>query len=139
VSEPSEFQYTVLRLVPSVERGERINVGVVVFCRQRDFLRARSEIDETRLAALAPGLDPGEVRPALDAICAVVAGDPSAGPLAALPPSERFGWVVAQSSTIIQPSPSHTGLTDNPAATLEHLFATLVQTPGREIGGFPTP
>ena len=124
--EPTEFQYTVLRLVPSVERGERINVGVVVFCRQLDFLQARSHIDEERLAALAPDLDPEEVRPALRAICDVVAGDPSAGPLAALPASERFGWVVAHSSTIIQPSGVHTGLTRDPRATLEHLFAALV-------------
>jgi hypothetical protein len=130
VPEPTEFQYTVLRLVPSVERGERINVGVVVFCRQLDFLQARSHIDEERLAALAPDLDPEEVRPALGAICDVVAGDPSAGPLAALPASERFGWVVAHSSTIIQPSPSHTGLTDDPGATLERLFASLVAAPG---------
>jgi DUF3037 family protein len=129
VPSPTEFQYTVLRLVPSVERGERINVGVVVFCRQLDFLQARSDLDEARLAALAPGLDPAEVRPALQAICDVVAGDPSAGPLAALSPSERFGWVVAHSSTIIQPSPSHTGLTDDPAATLERLFASLVLAP----------
>jgi hypothetical protein len=129
VPEATEFQYTVLRLVPSVERGERINVGVVVFARQLDFLEARSHVDEERLAALAPGLDPEEVRPALEAICAVVAGDPSAGPLAALPASERFGWVVAHSSTIIQPSPSHTGLTDDPAATLERLFASLVAAP----------
>ena len=127
---PTEFQYTVLRLVPSVERGERMNVGVVVFCRQLDFLRARFQIDEERLAALAPGLDPDEVRPALSAICDVVAGDAAAGPLAALPASERFGWVVAHSSTIIQPSPSHTGLTEDPAATLERLFGTLVVTPG---------
>ena len=126
---PTEFQYTVLRLVPSVERGERINVGVVVFCRQLDFLQARSHLDEARLAALAPGLDPAEVRPALQAICNVVAGDPGAGPLATLPASERFGWVVAHSSTIIQPSPSHTGLTDDPAATLERLFASLVLAP----------
>jgi DUF3037 family protein len=131
VPEPTEFQYTVLRLVPSVERGERINVGVVVFCRQLDFLQARSHIDEERLAALAPDLDPEEVRPALRAICEVVAGDPSGGPLAALPASERFGWVVAHSSTIIQPSPSHTGLTDDPGATLERLFASLVAAPPR--------
>ena len=98
MASPTEFQYTVLRLVPSVERGERINVGVVVFCRQLDFLQARSHIDEARLAAL--------------------------------PASERFGWVVAHSSTIIQPSPSHTGLTEDPAATLERLFATLVAAPG---------
>jgi hypothetical protein len=130
VPDPTEFQYTVLRLVPSVERGERINVGVVVFCRQLDFLQARSYVDEERLAALAPGLDPEEVRPALQAICDVVAGDPAAGPLAALPPSERFGWVVAHSSTIIQPSPSHTGLTEDPGATLERLFASLVLAPG---------
>jgi hypothetical protein len=130
VPDPTEFQYTVLRLVPSVERGERINVGVVVFCRQLDFLQARSYVDEERLAALAPGLDPEEVRPALQAICDVVAGDPAAGPLAALPPSERFGWVVANSSTIIQPSPSHTGLTEDPGATLERLFASLVAAPG---------
>jgi hypothetical protein len=130
VPDPTEFQYTVLRLVPSVERGERINVGVVVFCRQLDFLQARSYVDEERLAALAPGLDPEEVRPALPAICDVVAGDPAAGPLAALPPSERFGWVVANSSTIIQPSPSHTGLTEDPGATLERLFASLVAAPG---------
>ena len=129
--EPTEFQYTVLRLVPSVERGERISVGVVVFCRQLDFLQARAHIDEERLAALAPDLDPEEVRPALRAICEVVAGDPSAGPLAALPASERFGWVVAHSSTIIQPSPSHTGLTDDPGATLERLFASLVAAPPR--------
>jgi Protein of unknown function (DUF3037) len=129
VPSPTEFQYTVLRLVPSLERGERINVGVVVFCRQLDFLQARSHVDEARLAALAPGLDAEEVRPALQAICHVVAGDPGAGPLAALPASERFGWVVAHSSTIIQPSPSHTGLTEDPAATLERLFATLVLTP----------
>jgi hypothetical protein len=130
VPDPTEFQYTVLRLVPSVERGERINVGVVVFCRQLDFLQARSYVDEGRLAALAPGLDPEEVRPALQAICDVVAGDPAAGPLAALPPSERFGWVVANSSTIIQPSPSHTGLTEDPGATPERLFASLVAAPG---------
>jgi DUF3037 family protein len=130
VPEPTEFQYTVLRLVPSVERGERINVGVVVFCRQLDFLQARSHLDEERLRALDPTLDPDEVRPALRAICAVVAGDPGAGPLAALPASERFGWVVAHSSTIIQPSPSHTGLTEDPAATLERLFAALVAPPG---------
>ena len=125
----SPFSYAVYRLVPRVERGERINVGVVVFCRQLDFLQARFQIDEERLAALAPGLDPEEVRPALQAICDVVAGKPGAGPLAALPASERFGWVVAHSSTIIQPSPSHTGLTEDPGATLERLFASLVLAP----------
>jgi hypothetical protein len=120
------FQYTILRVVPRVERGECINVGVVVFCPQHRFLGARIGLDVARLAALAPDLDPESVRPHLDAIAAVIAGDPDAGPLAALPASERFGWVAARSSTVIQPSEVHTGLTADPAATLEHLFATLV-------------
>ena len=120
------FQYTIVRVVPRVERGECINVGVVVFCPQHRFLGVRIGIDVARLAALAPDLDPESVRPHLDAIAAVIAGDPNAGPLAALPASERFGWVAARSSTVIQPSEVHTGLTTDPAATLEHLFATLV-------------
>ena len=127
---PTEFQYTVLRLVPSVERGERINVGVVVFCRQLDFLQARSHIDEERLArartaASTPTRSARRSRPSATWWPATR----SAGPLAALPASERFGWVVAHSSTIIQPSPSHTGLTEDPGATLERLFAALVAAP----------
>ncbi|MGA2926449.1 MAG: DUF3037 domain-containing protein [Solirubrobacteraceae bacterium] len=122
----SAFQYAILRLVPREDRGECINVGVVVFCPQRRFLAAQIELDEQRLAALAPQLDPATVREALDAVDAVLAGDPVAGPLAALSPSERFGWVAAASSTMIQPSDVHTGLTDDPQRTLEHLFASLV-------------
>jgi hypothetical protein len=129
MSAGSEFQYTILRLVPSVERGERLNVGVVVFCPQRDFLDARVHINEAALAAIAPGLAPSEVRPHLDALCAVACGEASAGPLAALPRSERFGWLAAPSSTIIQPSPTHTGLTEDPAETLERLFRALVVEP----------
>jgi hypothetical protein len=122
----SPFQYTILRVVPRIERGECMNVGVVLFCRQRQFLATRIELDEPRLAAFAPGLDPAAVRPPLDAIAAVVAGDPEEGALAELPPSDRFGWVAAQSSTVIQPSEVHTGLTDDPVRTLEHLFNVLV-------------
>ena len=120
------FQYTILRVVPRIERGECMNVGVVLFCRQRQFLAARVELDESRLAAFAPGLDPAAVRPHLDAIAAVVAGEPEGGALAELSASERFGWVAAQSSTVIQPSEVHTGLTDDPMATLNHLFSVLV-------------
>ncbi len=120
------FAYAVLRVVPSVERGERLNVGVVLFCRQRSFLELRAEIDEARLAALAPGLDPAPVRSRLAALCAIVAGAPEGGALAALPASDRFGWLVAPSSTIIQPSEAHTGLTDDPAVTLDRLFTSLV-------------
>ena len=124
------FAYAILRVVPRVERGERLNVGVVVFCRQLDFLDLRTEVDEQRLAALAPDLDPGDVRASLDAIRAVACGDPQGGALAALPASERFGWLVAPASTIIQPSQVHTGLTQDPAGTLERLFAGLVRTGG---------
>ena len=124
------FAYAILRVVPRVERGERLNAGVVVFCRQLDFLDLRTEIDERRLAALAPDLDPGEVRASIEAIRAVVCGDPAGGALAALPASERFGWLVAPASTVIQPSQVHTGLTQDPRATLERLFASLVRTAG---------
>ncbi|HLJ03558.1 MAG TPA: DUF3037 domain-containing protein [Solirubrobacteraceae bacterium] len=122
------FQYTILRLVPRIERGECINVGVVLFCRQHGFLRARIGVDESRLRALAPGLDATEVRVHLGAIEAVVDGAEEAGALGRLDQSERFGWVAARSSTVIQASEVHTGLTDDPAATLEHLYRTLVQT-----------
>jgi hypothetical protein len=126
VPERKAFQYAILRVVPSVERGERLNVGVALLCPERRFLGARAALDEARLAALAPSLDPTEVRTALEAILAVAEGDPAAGPLARLSPSERFGWLAAASSTVIQPSAIHTGLSDDPAATLEHLFASLV-------------
>lgn len=122
----SEFQYAILRVVPSLERGERINVGVVVFCRQRAFLASLAEIDRTRLLALAPAIDPEQVGEALEAICEVAAGRPGAGPLAALSQSERFGWLTAPASTVIQPSRVHTGLTEDPHATLARLFQSLV-------------
>lgn len=123
----SAFSYAIVRVVPRVERGERLNVGVVLFARQHGgFLAMRAALDEARLAALAPDLDPAALRPHLDALCAVAAGDPAAGALARLPPSERFGWLVAPSSTVLQPSEVHTGMTDDPSATLERLFAELV-------------
>jgi hypothetical protein len=123
------FAYALLRVVPHVERGECLNAGVVLFCRQRAFLAARVGLDERRLAALAPDIDPAAVRPHLDAVPRIAAGDPAAGPIAALDRSERFGWLVAPSSTIIQPSAVHTGLSDDPAGMLDHLFVTLVAPP----------
>lgn len=125
--ERDPFQYTILRVVPRIDRGECMNVGVVLYCRQRQFLGARIELDDRRLRAFAAVLDATAVRRHLDAIAAVIGGEPDAGTLASLSPSERFGWVAAPSSTVIQPSEVHTGLTDDPAATLEHLFATLVR------------
>jgi hypothetical protein len=120
------FAYALLRVVPRAERGERLNVGVALFCRRHDFLDLRTHVDLARLAAIAPELDPAPVRSRLDALRLVVAGDEAAGALAALAPSERFGWLVAPSSTIIQPSDVHTGLTADPRATLDRLFDTLV-------------
>lgn len=126
---PREFQYAIVRVVPHVERGERLNAGVILFCRQRGFLAARVELDAARLAALAPGLDPELVGSHLDALVRVAAGEGDAGRVAALDRSERFHWLVAPSSTIIQPSSVHTGLTDDPAAELDRLFAELVAPP----------
>jgi DUF3037 family protein len=124
--ERSPFTYTIVRVVPRVERGERFNAGVVLYCRQRGFLDARVALDERRLAALARDLPADVVRPHLDALVRVARGDPAAGPVAALPQAERFGWLAAPSSTIIQPSPVHTGLTDDPPGTLDALFRELV-------------
>ena len=121
------FSYAILRVVPSVERGERINAGVVLFCRQRGFLNARVALDERRLAALAPELDAGVVRAHLDGLVRVAEGEPAAGPIAALPQSARFGWLVAPSSTVVQPSEVHTGLCEDPARTLDELFDELVR------------
>jgi hypothetical protein len=123
---PKPFAYALLRIVPRIERGERLNAAVVLFCREYDYLAMRAEVDGPRLATLAPDLDPAPVHAHLEALRRVAAGDPAAGTLAALPTSERFGWLVAPSSTIIQPSEVHTGLTGDPQATLDHLFATLV-------------
>jgi Protein of unknown function (DUF3037) len=122
----AEFQYSILRVVPSVERGERLNAGVILLCRPKPFLGARIALDERRLAALAPDCDATLVRSHLEVVERIAAGDDSAGPIARLTPAERFHWLVSPSSTVIQPSEVHTGLTDDPAAELEELFARLV-------------
>ncbi len=122
----SPFSYAILRVVPRIERGERFNVGVVVFCRQRDFLGLRTYLDPVRLRALAPEVDAAQIEAQLVALTHAAAADPRAGAIAALPASERFGWLVAPSSTMIQPSEVHTGLCEDPEATLDALFAELV-------------
>jgi hypothetical protein len=132
----SPFTYLILRVVPSVERGERFNVGVVLFCRQKDFLAARVALDSVRLSALAPAMSPAEVLEVADhlgALVRVAGGAPDAGPIAALPASERFGWLAAPSSTIVQASEVHTGLSDDPAATLAALFERLVAAPSARV------
>jgi hypothetical protein len=122
----SPFSYAVYRLVPRVERGERINVGVVVFCRPLQFLEARTALDEERARALWPDLDADAVRAHLAAIERIARGEDGAGPIAALDTTARFHWLVAPSSTIIQPSRVHTGICGAPAEQLARLFRELV-------------
>lgn len=122
----SAFSYAIVRVVPDLERGEFVNAGVVLFARQHDFLAARVELDRQRLAAVCPEADADAATAALDAFARVAAGDPDAGRIAALPKSERFGWLVAPSSTIVQCSATHTGITADPQASLDELLAELV-------------
>jgi len=123
---PSAFDYAIVRVVPRVERGEQINAGVILSCPTQDYLAARIALDPARLAALAPALDIAEVEAALAVIPLIAAGDPRGGPIAALPRSERFHWLVAPRSAIIQTSPVHTGLCDDPGAALDRLVERLV-------------
>jgi DUF3037 family protein len=124
------FQYALLRAVPSLPRGEALNVGVVLYSPRHRFLEARTILDPARLRLLDPNLDLDAVRAHLTLIEQVAAGEPTAGPIAGLDRSERFGWITSPSSTAIQPSPVHTGLCDDPSAMLGRLFATLVEPPG---------
>ncbi len=127
---PEPFEYAVLRVVPRVERGEGVNVGVVVFCRTRSYLDARIELGARQTAALAalqPDLDLEAVQAHLDSSRLIVAGDAEGGPLAKLDAPERFRWVTAPSSTMIQPSDVHAGVTEDPAGSLEDLFERLVR------------
>jgi Protein of unknown function (DUF3037) len=122
------FEYAVLRVSPRVERGELVNVGVVLFCRTRRFLGVRVALADRQAAALrslAPDVDLESVRAHLASIEAIIAGDPAAGPIAKLEAPERFRWVTAPSSTVIQPSDVHGGVTHDPEASLEELFAKL--------------
>jgi pyridoxamine 5'-phosphate oxidase len=125
----SQFQYALLRVVPHIERGEFVNAGVVVFCRPLRFLKARIRLDPARLRALAPDADPEPIAAQLDLMARIAGGDESAGPIARLEPSERFHWLAAPSSTVIQPSPVHTGLCDDPYRILGRLYDTLVEPP----------
>jgi hypothetical protein len=118
------FEYALIRVVPRVERGEAINAGVIVYSQAYRYLRARIELDERRLLAVDPGVDLDAVRTALQALEKAC----TEGPLAGRPLGERFRWLTAPRSTIVQPGPVHSGLTTDPAAELTHLFDTLVRT-----------
>ncbi len=126
---PSPFEYALLRVVPRVERGEFVNAGVVLYCQEKRFLEAAIDLDPERLRALDPRLDPETVRAHLEAAPRVCAGGPGAGPIGLLPPVQRFGWLVAPRSTVVQPGPVHTGLAENPREALDHLLKTMVQAP----------
>ena len=125
------YDYAIVRLVPRVERGETVNVGVILSCPERDYLAARIELDVARIQALDAGFDVETARAHLDAIPRICRGGLEAGALGELPARARFHWLVAPRSTVIQISPVHTGRTDDPAAALERLVETLVRVPPR--------
>ena len=121
------FQYVVLRCVPRVDREEFVNVGVVVYCQEADFLGCAGEVPEARLGVLAPGLDTAAVRSALDAVEAVCRGDGSTGAAGRAALGTRFGFLSAPRSTVVQPGPIHGGLTRDPSVELQRLLGRLVR------------
>lgn len=121
------YDYAIVRVVPRVEREEFINVGVILSCQDRDFLEARIELDEARLLALDSTLDIESIRANLASIPLICAGGPQAGPIGRLSLRERFHWLVAPRSTIIQTSAVHLGRSADPAAALEHLLDKMVR------------
>lgn len=121
------YDYAIIRIVPRVERGEQINVGVILSCTDSEVLECAIELDEARVRAIAPDIDMDVVREGLAMIPRVCAGGPNAGPIGELNARGRFRWLVSPRSTIIQASPVHTGRTSDPSATLEHLMKTMVR------------
>ena len=123
---PNSYDYALIRLVPSVERGECLNVGVILFCRTLGFLGARVHLNTTRALALSPDLDLAAIQQQLDTIILICQGGQESGPLGKMSQSERFHWLVSPRSTIIQISPVHEGVCDDPEAALEHLLKMMV-------------
>ena len=123
---PSSFDFATIRVVPRVDREEFVNVGVIVFCLEQKFLRARVQLDETRLKALWPDLDVALIRQHLDAFVDICAGKKEAGPIAQLSVRERFHWLVAPRSTVIQCSPVHSGICAAPEKVLDEVFVRMV-------------
>ncbi|HKQ84452.1 MAG TPA: DUF3037 domain-containing protein [Steroidobacteraceae bacterium] len=121
------YDYAIVRVVPRVEREEFVNAGVIVSCAERDFLACRIELDEQRVLALYAGVDMQTVRTHLASIPVICAGGAAAGPIGMLSARERFHWLVAPRSTMIQMSPVHTGKCKDPAALLDRLLATMVR------------
>jgi hypothetical protein len=129
VPERTSFEYAILRVVPRVEREEFINAGVLLFSLARDFLAARVELDVERLRALAPDVDVDLVKEHLDAFPRICAGGPDGGPIGKLPKKERWHWLVAPRSTVVQVSPVHAGLCEAPELELERLLDRMVRRP----------
>lgn len=123
---PNSYDYALIQLVPSVERGECLNVGVILFCRTLGFLGARVHLNTARALALFHDLDLAVIQQQLDDMVLISQGGPEAGPLGKMSQSERFHWLVSPRSTIIQTSPVHEGVCDDPEAALEHLLKTMV-------------
>jgi len=132
------YDYAIIRVVPKVEREEFVNVGVIVSCPARGFLEARIELDESRLMAIDPTLDVETIRAHLASIPTICAGGEPAGPIGQLSQRERFRWLVAPRSTIIQTSSVHTGCCKDPTAVLERLLDTMVRPARAESPAAPT-
>jgi hypothetical protein len=128
---PTSFDYAIVRIVPRVDREEFLNAGVVLYCLARDFLGASIEVDEARLLVRAPEIDLALLRPHLEALPRICAGGPDAGPIGQLPQKERWHWLVAPRSTMLQTSAVHSGLCEDPAQALEHLMDRMVRPPKR--------
>jgi hypothetical protein len=126
VPDQFRYDYAVIRVVPKVDREEFINAGVILSCPDKSFLEARIKLNESRLLSLDPLLDLEMVRTHLETIPTICRGGDDAGPIGQLPQRQRFHWLVAPRSTIIQTSPVHTGRCSDPAAALEHLVAKMV-------------
>lgn len=124
---PCSYDYAIIRVVPRVDREEFVNVGVIVSCPALDYLAARIELDEIRLRALHPGIDLETVRQNLASIPTICAGGPGSGPIGRLTPRERFHWLVAPRSTMIQTSSVHTGRCDQPSQLMENLLGKMVR------------
>ena len=120
------YDYAVVRVVPSVDRGEFINVGVIVFCRTNRFLAAKIELDPQRLLTLAPGVNVADIQAQLDLIPRLCAGE---GAIGQLGQAETFHWLVSPHSTVVQCSPVHSGITDDLPEVVERLMTAMVRRP----------
>lgn len=122
----SAFSYAVIRIVPDIEREEFVNAGIIMFDRERRFLAARTHLDSAALAALEPGCDVEGIRAQLELLEAIASGTTPVAPFAAMTQTERFHWLTTPRSTLVQSGPLHAGVTDDPAATFDHLFEVMV-------------